>query len=357
MNKNSKLFQVGLAPMDGWTDSPFRQICKEMGADFVFTEMIPAPGIIHFYKKNNDRGERPFAPTMQNFFKRLYFSEKERPIVFQIFGKRPEEMAKACQLLSQGIYGGAYCNTPVQRLVPDEININFGCPAKSAVKSGHGVALMDDPDLAADIVRRCVETQNFVSHPIPISVKMRTGWKDSSEAVPFAKKMEKAGAAKIYIHGRTFKQKYSGKADWDIIYQVAKAVDIPVYGNGDISNKEDRRKKIEDSSGLLSGVIIGRAARGNPWIFQDKLDKKIEDRSQKLAQFKAVILKHAKLMQQVKGDHGIVEFRKHLLHYISGFKNAAKYRKNLVTVTSVEQIEKALDLLSEQDLDPRSLLR
>lgn len=304
--------------MDGWTDWPFRQICKEHGASLVFSEMIPAPGIIHWH----GMGERPFARTSgksNKFENLLYFSELERPFVMQIFGKKPDEMAEACRILSRG--------DPVDRLIPDEININFGCPAKSAVSSGHGVALMDNPDLAADIVLHCVE-----SSTIPISVKMRTGWQSADEAVPFAQKMEQAGASAIYIHGRTFKQKYSGASDWEKIYQVAKSVKIPVVGNGDL-NCRDAINRVCTSS-LLAGVLIGRAARGNPWIFNTNWSNWINKTQ--------VILRHAELLYDLKGEHGIIEFRKHLIHYLSGLPQASKLRQQAVKICSIKDVEQIL---------------
>ena len=343
---------IGLAPMDGWTDSPFRQICKEHGADLVFSEMIPAPGIIHWHVKR--RGERPFASTGNKFENILYFSELERPFVMQIFGKKPDEMAEACRILNgenrdNRENGGIY---NIGR--PDEININFGCPAKSAVSSGHGVALMDNPDLAAEIVRRCVEsveTQRIAS--LPITIKMRTGWQSADEAVPFAQKMEQAGASAIYIHGRTFKQKYSGLADWDKIYEVAKSVKIPVVGNGDITSENVKSQMSKVKSNGLAGVLIGRAARGNPWIFEKTLSNMTTwSNLTNWTNKTQTILKHANLMYQLKGEHGIIEFRKHLLHYLTGFPQASKIRQQAVKVTSIEDVKQTLNNI--RILDPRS---
>lgn len=338
---------IGLAPMDGWTDWPFRQICKEHGADLVFSEMIPAPGIIHFEKKKEESRKK----KAQNFFNKLYFSKLERPFVMQIFGKKPDEMAEACRILSgenqkvvsskQKVVSSGR-DDAAGRLIPDEININFGCPAKSAVSSGHGVALMDNPDLAADIVRHCIK-----SSTIPISVKMRTGWQSADEAVPFAQKMEQAGALAIYIHGRTFKQKYSGASDWAKIYQVAKSVKIPVVGNGDIISEEESRKKIEESSNLLAGVLIGRAARGNPWIFEKNLSNMTNwSNSFNWTNKTQVILRHAELLYDLKGEHGIIEFRKHLLHYLSGCPQASKLRQQAVKIISIDDIQKILEQIN-----------
>ena len=165
--------------------------------------------------------------------------------------------------------------------------------------------------------------------------------------------MEQAGASTIYIHGRTFKQKYSGLADWDKIYEVAKSVKIPVVGNGDITSENVKSQMSKVKSNGLAGVLIGRAARGNPWIFEKTLSNMTTwSNLTNWTNKTQTILKHANLMYQLKGEHGIIEFRKHLLHYLTGFPQASKIRQQAVKVTSIEDVKQTLNNI--RILDPRS---
>ena len=301
---------VFLAPMAGITDRPFRVICKEFGPGLVFTEMVSSKGL--YYKDSK-------TDLLLNM------EDEKRPIAVQIFGNDVEAMKYAAEYVSK---------------FADIVDINMGCPAPKVVKNGDGSKLLLNLDLVEEIVREVVK-----SSKVPVTVKIRKGWDANNiVAVEAAKRIEKAGASAITIHGRTRDEFYSGTADWDIIKQVKQNVTIPVIGNGDIKSKEDAIKMFEQTG--VDGIMIGRAALGNPWIFREVIlglgeDSEIKNISneEKLK----IILKHIDLEVQEKGENTAVkEMRKHISWYIKNCKEASKFRDIVNRIENRQELEDCL---------------
>lgn len=303
---------VALGPMAGVTDLPFRKLCKEMGCGLMYTEMVSAKAIL-YNNKNTDE--------------LLRVDEDERPIAVQLFGSDPDIMAEMAARIEEGPY--------------DFIDINMGCPVPKIVGNGEGSALMKNPKLAGDIVaamaKKCKK---------PITVKIRKGFDDENINAPeFAKVLEANGASAVAVHGRTREQYYTGNADWDIISKVKAAVNIPVIGNGDITTPVDAKKMIEQTG--CDGVMIGRAARGNPWIFKEvshylATGELIERPT--LDEVRKMILRHARMLVEYKGNFiGIREMRKHVSWYISGYPHSAAIRNQVNMVESIEELEELIN--------------
>jgi len=319
-----------LAPMAGYTDSAFRLLCRELGADIVMTELVSADAIYHNKKlKVNSEKQIVEEGNLLDSDKTLSlmkFDEGERPIVIQLFGKYPEKFAYAAKWVTDN-------------LKPDGIDINMGCPARKVVGSDHGAALLKNPDLAAEIVKSVRENVK-----IPLSVKTRLGWENDDEILDFAPKLVEAGINAITIHGRTYKDGFKNVSRWQNIYKVKKLISYSlksscaVIGNGDIKSYQQAIEKSESDGIKLDGVAIGRSAFGNPWIF---LPNKLKSYS-----LKPIILRHAKLAYKTKGDHGIIEFRKHLLAYTKGLPKAKELRKEAVGVETVEDVVKIINQIS-----------
>lgn len=339
-----------LAPMAGYTDSAFRMLCRKFGADIVMTELISADAIAYGKFKvtqhchpRHDRGSKIVGSRLrgndrivvegknQSTAGLLTFSDNERPIVIQLFGKYPEKFAFAAKWVAEN-------------LKPDGIDINMGCPARKVVGSDHGAALLKNPKLAVEIVK-AVRAQI----DIPLSVKTRLGWENDDEILEFAPKLIDAGADSLIIHGRTYKDGFKNKARWDNIYKVKSQIanrklQTAIIGNGDIQSYEDAIEKSESNGVKLDGVAIGRAAFGKPWIFDQ--NQKTQSASWRTNhKLKKVILGHAKLVYETKGDHGIIEFRKHLLAYLKGFPDAKKLRLAAVKIETLEDVENIIKLI------------
>lgn len=297
-----------LAPMAGVTDLPFRLLCKEQGAGLLCMEMISAKAI-YFNNKNTEE--------------LLTIDDREPPVSLQLFGSDPDiisEMAKKIE------------NRPFSIL-----DINMGCPVPKVAGNGEGSALMKNPKLVEEIVSKTAKAIKK-----PVTVKIRKGFDDEHiNAVEIARIAESAGAAAVAVHGRTREQYYSGKADWDIIRQVKEAVKIPVIGNGDVTSPEDARQLMETTG--CDGIMIGRGAQGNPWIFRQILhwmETGEEESKPDLEEVKAMILRHARMLVEYKGAYtGIREMRKHVAWYTAGYPNSAKLRARVNEIESLEALE------------------
>lgn len=302
---------VILAPMAGVTDLPFRLLCKKQGAGLVCMEMISAKAIL-YHNKNTEELMRILP--------------EERPVSLQLFGSDPQIM---------GEIAGRIQDRPF-----DVLDINMGCPVPKVVNNGEGSALMREPKLAQEIIRRVVQASEK-----PVTVKIRKGFDKAREnAVEVAKRAEEAGAAAIAVHGRTREQFYAGKADWEIIARVKEAVGVPVIGNGDVDGPESAAKMLGETG--CDGVMVGRAARGNPWIFRDivsYLETGILPTAPDAGEKCACILEHAALMRQYKGEYTAVrEMRKHVSWYTFGYPHSAKLRGEINKIESMEELERCV---------------
>ena len=303
---------VILAPMAGVTDLPFRLLCKEQGADLICTEMVSAKGIMYNNRNTEDL---------------LRIDDRERPVSLQLFffyGEIISEMAKRIEERPFAI-----------------LDINMGCPVPKVVNNGEGSALMKNPALAEEIIAKTVKAIRK-----PVTVKIRKGFDETHvNAVEMAKAAEAAGAAAIAVHGRTREQFYSGKADWDIIGEVKRAVSIPVIGNGDVVDGESAKRLLATTG--CDGVMIGRAARGNPWIFREVIgyleDGRTVDRP-KPQEVKETILRHAVLQLQYKGEYtGIREMRKHISWYTAGYPHSARFRGKINAIEKMEELREGVE--------------
>lgn len=322
-------FQIGtvqipgnliLGPMAGVTDLPFRLLCKEQGADLVYTEMISAKGI-YYQNKNTEQLWK--------------IDESERPAALQLFGSEPELMGRIAAQIEERNF--------------DILDINMGCPVPKVVNNGEGSALMKHPELAEKIVSSIVGEIHK-----PVTVKFRKGFgREDCNAVEFAKRMEGAGASAIAVHGRTREQYYGGKADWDIIRQVKEAVSIPVIASGDIFTPQDAVRCQEETG--CDGLMLARGVRGNPWLFhQIKAYQEKGELEEKpdFAQVVEMILRHARMQIEYKGEWlGIREMRKHVAWYTAGYKNSAALRRRVNEVENYEELEL---LLQEQLSSPQN---
>ena len=301
---------LALAPMAGITDSTFRQTCKKYGADVTYSEMASVSAL--FFKP---------AKTLEL----IKFYPPEKPYVVQLFGNKVDHFARATQIVSQKIH-------------PDGIDINLGCPAKKVFRHGSGCALMLQKKLTREIIKTvCQNTQ------LPVSIKIRTGV-DNVSALDLIKDIADLPFTTIMVHGRTYQNGFSGSVDFAMIEDIKKIVPQKiVLGNGGIYNALEA-KNILFSYPLLDGLGIARGAWGHPWIFEE-IKYLIQGKSvspKKWTTIKKIMLEQAQLIYQRKGQAGIFEMRKHMSWYVKGFPGASNLRRKLVLAQNLEEIEKIL---------------
>jgi len=309
-----------LAPMAGITDHPFRILCREMGAGVVFTEFVSANGII-----------RENMKTLEL----MKFTENERPIGIQLFGETPDIVGNSAKMV-------------YDMLKPDIIDINYGCPVPKVTKKGAGSAALKDLCLMDDITSAVVEAAGDT----PVTVKMRAGWdKNSIVATEVGPRLAKLGIKAVTLHPRTSKMGYKGRADWSLIRELKQSLigaannsSIPVIGNGDIRKPEDVLRMFEETG--CDGVMVGRAALGNPWFFQQTkalLEGKTTVNTQTISERIKMCGRHFDLLTQDRGERvGTNLMRKHFGWYIKGFQGAATIRRKLVTAPGLKEMKKAL---------------
>ncbi len=296
-----------LAPMAGVSDLPFRLLCREQGAGMVCMEMVSAKAIL-YNNKNTDM--------------LMEIHPEEGPASLQLFGSDPDILSEMAKRIEERPYA--------------ILDLNMGCPVPKVVNNGEGSALMKNPKLVEEILTKLVKASSK-----PVTVKFRKGFNDDNiNAVEIAKIAESCGVAAVAVHGRTREQYYSGKADWDIIAAVKDAVNIPVIGNGDVTSPELAKEMLEKTG--CDGVMIGRAAQGNPWIFREVtqfLENGTIPERPTNQEKKEIIIRHAKLQLQYKGEYtGVREMRKHLSWYTVGMPHSAKFRQTINSMESMEEL-------------------
>jgi tRNA-dihydrouridine synthase B len=303
-------FPLILAPMAGVSEAPFRQICRRMGADVVLSEFLSSEAI---------------RRRIRNTLEGAEFEEVERPIGIQIYGADPNAMAEAAGLIT-----GHYR--------PEFIDINFGCPVKKVVQRNGGSGCLRDMDLVQRIIRAVIGATH-----LPVTVKARSGWDDlARDPVGIALRMQDAGARAFTLHARTRTQMFAGQANWDEIARVAEALDIPVIGNGDVQTGNDIARMRAHTG--CAGIMIGRGAFGNPWLFRDgraRLEGRPLPAVPEAPERFRVALEHARLALRLQGDtrKTVIEFRKHLGWYTKGLHGASDLRQRLFQIESIAEAE------------------
>ncbi|MEA2088449.1 MAG: tRNA-dihydrouridine synthase [Patescibacteria group bacterium] len=299
---------LALAPMAGITDSCFRQICKDFGVDVVYSEMASSSALKFSSKKTLEL---------------LKFKKKERPYVVQLFGNNSEHFAVAVKIV-------------MQKIKPDGIDINFGCPVKKVFKQGAGVALMLDLNLSKKIIKAVCANSN-----VPVSIKIRSKIQDKT-AINFVKNLSGFPIKAIMVHGRSYEQGFKGEIDIEVIKKIKKFFNGIVLANGGIDSPEIAKKILVTSK--ADGLGIARGSQGKPWIFSQIKDYlktgEYQEKTQK--QIFKIALKHSKMAYQQKGNFGIIEMRKHLCWYVKNMPNASSLRQEIIKAKNITDIEKNL---------------
>ncbi len=300
---------VYLAPMAGYTDKSFRRLCKRMGCDVVVTEMVSAKALSY----NNE-----------NTWKYLDCDPEEAPVFVQIFGSEPEIMAAQAERIQDRFAG---------------IDINMGCPAPKVFRNHEGSALLAEPEKIYRIVRAITERVH-----VPVTVKIRKGIREDNLAVEAALAAQEGGCAAVAVHGRTAAQMYHGQADWEVIRQVKQALRVPVIGNGDIRGGQDALRMKKETG--CDGVMVGRAARGNPWIFREiqaALNGEPEPERPDAAEVCRMILLQSQMICEQKGEYtGMREMRAHIGFYARGFRGSSRLRSAMQQLTSLDELREIL---------------
>jgi nifR3 family TIM-barrel protein len=303
-----------LAPMEDITDSPFRSICRRFGADLVVSEFVSSEGLIRDAVKSRSK---------------LAFGEDERPVALQIFGHSVYSMQKAAEMAME--------------FAPDLLDLNFGCPVRKIVKKGAGAALLKDIPLMLQMTGAVVNAVD-----LPVTVKTRTGWDAGDQPiVQLAEQLQDRGIAAISIHGRTAVQLYGGQADWSLIGEVRQnpRMHIPVFGNGDVTNPLTAKMRFDQTG--VDGILIGRGAIGNPWVFRDiraYLTRGMIPEQPSLDERLEVLRSHFSRSTALKGEHrGVVEFRKFYSGYFRGMPGLKPYRIRLVKAAGRTEVEGILE--------------
>lgn len=305
---------VILAPMAGVSDLPFRLLCREQGAGLVCMEMVSAKAIM-YNNKNTDS--------------LMEIHPEEQPVSLQLFGSDPDIISEQARRIEERPFAF--------------LDINMGCPVPKVVNNGEGSALLKNPKLVEEILSKLVWAVKK-----PITVKIRSGFDEGSvNAVEIARIAEGCGVAAVAVHGRTREQYYSGQADWDIIAKVKEAVKIPVIGNGDVDSPQAAKAMLEQTG--CDGVMIGRAAQGNPWIFRDVvsyLEKGVMLPPPDNREKRELVLRHAALQLEWKGEYtGVREMRKHLSWYTVGMPHSARFRQTINTMESMDELVRGVETI------------
>lgn len=305
---------VILAPMAGVTDLPFRLLCKEQGAGLICMEMVSAKAI--YYNSRNTESL-------------MEIHEAEMPVSLQLFGSEPDIISSMASRIEDRPFA--------------ILDFNMGCPVPKVVNNGEGSALMKNPALAEEILSKLVKATGK-----PVTVKIRKGFtEECANAVEIARIAESCGVAAVAVHGRTREQYYSGKADWNIIRAVKEAVRIPVIGNGDVDSPEAAKRMLDETG--CDGIMIGRAAQGNPWIFHQVityLRTGLCPTLPTMEEKKQTVLRHADLQLRYKGEYiGVREMRRHLSWYTAGMPHSARFRQAINTMESMDELYKGIETI------------
>ena len=307
--------RVLLGPMAGVTEAPFRGICKRLGAGLTYTEMVSIKAL-------------HFMPEGRRTRELLVFAPEETPCAIQVYGADPALMAEQVALLSERY-----------RDEMAVLDINMGCPVTKVVSKGEGSALMREPRLAAEVVAAAVGATT-----VPVTVKMRSGWDEHHvNASEFAKAVEDAGASAVAVHGRTRTQFYRGRADWDVIADVKRAVSIPVIGSGDLFSAQDVRDMLDRTG--ADGAMVARGAQGNPWIFREaEALLRSGETLDPPTPFERVDMarRHARELVEFGGHHAFVRMRKHVAWYIADMPGATHVRARVNHCSSYEELDSLL---------------